>query len=86
MKSLIQAVAIAVALTGPVASFAQLAGQPVSQDSRAAQTPAQAAGQRNADQANSSGYGGVGSHGSWQSGRGSDTTVSSYSPPIYNAR
>ena len=85
MKSLIQAVAIAVALTGPVASFAQSAGQPVSQDSRAAQTPAQAEGQRNAAQADSGGYG-VGSHGSWQSGRGSDMTVSSYSPPIYNAR
>lgn len=85
MKSLIRAVAIAVALTGPVASFAQSAGQPASHDSWAAQTPAQAAGQRNADQADSSGYG-VGSHGSWQSGRGSDTTVSSYSPPIYNAR
>jgi hypothetical protein len=83
MKSLIQAVALAVVLTVPVASFAQSAGQPVSQDSQATQT--QAAGQSNTAQADSSGYG-AGSHGTWQAGRGTDTTVSSYSPPIYNAR
>lgn len=83
MKSLIQAVAIAVVLAAPVASFAQSANQGVSQDSQA--TQAQASGQRNAAQADNSGYG-SGSHGTWQSGRGSSTTVSSYSPPIYNAR
>jgi hypothetical protein len=87
MKSLVQAVTIAVALSAPVASFAQSAGQPVSQDSRTTltPTPTHAAGQRNVAPADSSGYG-AGNHGSWQSGRGTDTTVSSYSPPIYNAR
>ncbi|MFL9964234.1 hypothetical protein PQR02_24860 [Paraburkholderia sediminicola] len=83
MKSLIQAVALAVVLAAPVASFAQAAGQPVSQDSQATRT--QAAAQSNTDEAGRSGYG-AGSHGTWQAGRGTDTTVSSYSPPIYNAR
>jgi FlaG/FlaF family flagellin (archaellin) len=83
MKSLIQAVALAVVLAAPVASFAQSAGQPVSQDSQATQP--QAAGQSNTAEADRSGYG-AGSHGTWQAGRGTDTTVSSYSPPIYNAR
>jgi FlaG/FlaF family flagellin (archaellin) len=83
MKSLIQAVALAVVLAAPVASFAQSASQPVSQDTQAAQT--QAADQQHAAQTDNSGYG-AGSHGAWQAGRGTDTTVSSYSPPIYNAR
>jgi len=82
MKSLIQAVAIAVVLAAPVASFAQSANQPESQESQA--TQAQVSGQQNKAQADS-GYG-SGSHGTWQSGRGGSTTVSSYSPPIYNAR
>ena len=86
MKSLIQAVALAVVLAAPVASFAQSAGQPVSQDAQATQaTQPQAASQSNTAEANDSGYG-AGSHGAWQAGRGTDTTVSSYSPPIYNAR
>jgi Ni/Co efflux regulator RcnB len=84
MKSLIQAVAVALVLAAPVASFAQSADQQgVSQDTQA--TQAQAAGRQNAAQADNSGYG-SGSHGTWQSGRGNSTTVSSYSPPIYNAR
>jgi hypothetical protein len=83
MKSLIQAVAIAVVLAAPVASFAQSADQGASQGTQATQV--QASGQQNAQQANNSGYG-AGSHGTWQSGRGGSTTVSSYSPPIYNAR
>ncbi|HYS65624.1 MAG TPA: hypothetical protein VEN30_17700 [Paraburkholderia sp.] len=83
MKSLIQAVAIAVVLAAPVASFAQSSNQPVSQGTQA--TQAQSSGQQNAAQADTSGYG-SGSHGMWQAGHGSDTTVSSYSPPIYNAR
>lgn len=83
MKSLIQAVAIAVVLAAPVASFAQSANQGGTQDTQA--TQAQASGQQNAAQAENSGYG-SGSHGTWQSGRGGSTTISSYSPPIYNAR
>jgi Ni/Co efflux regulator RcnB len=83
MKSLIQAVAIAVVLAAPVASFAQSANQAESQESQT--TQAQASGQQNKAQADNSGYG-SGSHGTWQSGRGGSTTVSSYSPPIYNAR
>ncbi|CAB3724853.1 hypothetical protein [Paraburkholderia rhynchosiae] len=83
MKSLIQAVAVAVVLSAPIASFAQPSGQAGAQDMRAVQT--QAAGQQRMVQADNSGYG-PGSHGTWQAGRGSDVTVSSYSPPIYNAR
>jgi hypothetical protein len=84
MKSLIQAVAVAFVLAAPVASFAQSASQPQDlQEHQAAQT--QAAGLRHAAQTDDSGYG-VSSHGTWQSGRGTHTTVSSYSPPIYNAR
>lgn len=81
MKSLVQALAIAAVLAAPVVSFAQSSNQPVSQGAQAAQTQS---GQ-SADQAGNSGYG-SGSHGTWQAGRGSDTVVSSYSPPIYNAR
>jgi hypothetical protein len=81
MKSLIQAVALAVVLAAPVASFAQSAGQYGWQEQQA--MPAHAVEQRNSAQADSSGYG-AGSHGTWQAGRGTDTTVSSYSPPIYN--
>ncbi|PRY01118.1 hypothetical protein B0G81_7330 [Paraburkholderia sp. BL6665CI2N2] len=80
MKSLIQAVAIAVVLAAPVASFAQSSNEPVSQG---AQT--QAAGHQDPAQAGNSGYGSA-SAGTWQAGQGSDTTVSSYSPPIHNAR
>ncbi|WP_345810678.1 hypothetical protein AAGS40_07615 [Paraburkholderia sp. PREW-6R] len=83
MKSFIQAVAIVVALGAPIASFAQASNQPVSQDPQATQV--QAAGQQDATQTNNSGYG-SGSHGSWQAGSGSDTTVSSYSPPVRNVR
>jgi uncharacterized protein YpmB len=82
MKSLIQAIAIAVVLAAPVASFAQSSNQPASQGAQAAQ--AQASGEQNAAQADNSGYG-SGSRGTWQAGHGNDTTVSSYSPPIYNA-
>ncbi|MFM0251077.1 hypothetical protein [Paraburkholderia sediminicola] len=80
MKSLIKAVAIAIVLSAPIASFAQ-SNQPAPQNTQATQ----ASGQQGAAQADTSGYG-SGSHGTWQAGRGSDTTVSSYSPPIYNAR
>lgn len=83
MKSLIQAVALAVILAAPVASFAQSAGQSVSKDAQAAQT--QTAVQHAAAQVSNSGYG-AGSDGTSQAGRGTDTTLSSYSPPIYNAR
>jgi FlaG/FlaF family flagellin (archaellin) len=83
MKSLIQAVAIAVILAAPVASFAQADSQRVSQDTPPAH--AQAADQQHAARPDSTGYG-AGSHGTWQAGRGNDTTVSSYSPPIHNAR
>ncbi|CAE6716976.1 hypothetical protein R69927_07581 [Paraburkholderia domus] len=82
MKSLINAVAIAVVLAAPIASFAQ-SNQPAPQNAQG--TQAQASGQQGARQADTSGYGSS-SHGTWQSGRGNDTTVSSYSPPIYNAR
>ncbi|RKE36180.1 hypothetical protein B0G76_2341 [Paraburkholderia sp. BL23I1N1] len=82
MKSLIKAVAIAVVLGAPIASFAQ-SNQPAPQNAQGAQV--QSSEQQSARQANTSGYG-SGSHGTWQVGRGSDTTVSSYSPPIYNAR
>ncbi|WP_144138216.1 hypothetical protein [Paraburkholderia sp. BCC1884] len=81
MKSLFQAVAIAVVLSAPVVSFAQSSNEPVSQGAQSAQT--QASGQQNGAQANNSGYGSA-THGSWQSGRGSETTFSSYSPPVYN--
>lgn len=83
MKSLIQTVALAVVLAAPVVSFAQPAAEPVSQDSQAAQT--QAARPHQAAQTDNSGYG-ASAYGTWQAGRGTDTTVSSYSPPIYNAR
>ncbi|CAN7344884.1 hypothetical protein ACOCG7_21345 [Paraburkholderia sp. DD10] len=83
MKSLIQAVAIAVVLAAPLASFAQPSAQPASQDVQA--TQARTSDPQNAAQADTSGYG-SGSHGTWQAGHGRDTTVSSYSPPIYNAR
>lgn len=81
MKSLIQAVAIAVVLAAPVASFAQSSNEPVAQGAQAAQ----ASSQQGAAQADNSGYGSA-SLGTWQAGQSNDTTVSSYSPPIHNAR
>jgi hypothetical protein len=83
MKSLIQAVAIAAVLGAPIAAFAQPLAQAATQDAQAVQT--QAVGQHRPVQADSSGYG-SGDHGTWRAGRRSETTVSSYSPPIYNAR
>ncbi|WGS51542.1 hypothetical protein LFL96_08605 [Paraburkholderia sp. D15] len=83
MKSLIQAAALAVVLAAPVASFAQASMQPATQDTQAVQT--QSAGQAVGAQAATSGYG-SGSRGTWQAGAANETTVSSYSPPIYNAR
>lgn len=83
MKSLIQAVAFAVVVGVPVASFAQSATQPLSQETQATHT--QAAGQQNGTRTDSSGYG-SGIHGAWQTGRSTDTVVSSYSPPVYNVR
>ncbi|MFM0644783.1 hypothetical protein PQR14_10645 [Paraburkholderia bryophila] len=83
MKSLIQAVAIAVVLAVPVASFAESSMQPAAQDAQSVQ--ASPADQQNATQAANSGYG-SGSRGTWQAGYANDTTVSSYSPPIRNAR
>lgn len=83
MKSLIQAVAIAVVLVMPVASFAESSTPSAAQDAQSVQ--AAPAVQQNAAQAASSGYG-SGSHGTWQAGYANDTTVSSYSPPIHNAR
>jgi FlaG/FlaF family flagellin (archaellin) len=83
MKSLIHAVAFALVLAAPVASFAQAASQDVSQDTQSSQT--QTANQQHTARSDNSGYGSY-SQGTWQSGRGSDTTVSSYSPPIHNAR
>jgi hypothetical protein len=86
MKSLIQTVALAVVLAAPlapVASFAQPASQPGVQDSQATQP--QASSQHDATQRDNSGYG-AGNHGTWQAGGGTDTTVSSYSPPIRNVR
>lgn len=82
MKSLINAVAIAVVLGAPIASFAQ-SNQPVPQNPQGAQT--QVSGQQSPHQADTSGYGST-SRGTWQAGHSGDTTVSSYSPPIYNAR
>jgi hypothetical protein len=82
MKSLIKAVAFALVLGAPIASFAQ-SNQPAPQNAQGAQ--AQVSGQQGARQADTSGYG-SGSHGTWQAGHGNDTTLSSYSPPIYNAR
>ncbi|WP_027802681.1 hypothetical protein [Paraburkholderia dilworthii] len=83
MKSLIQAVAIAAVLGAPIASFAQPSAQAAAQDMQAVQP--QAAGQQGSARADNGGYG-SGSHGTWQAGRGSDVTFSSYSPPIYNVR
>ncbi|HEX7935368.1 MAG TPA: hypothetical protein VF573_20165 [Paraburkholderia sp.] len=88
MKLLIQAVAVALVLGAPIASFAQAPQQAAAQDTQAVDTQAiqtQAAGQQAAAQTDHGGYGSNG-HGSWQAGRGSDTTLSAYSPPIYNAR
>ncbi|MCP2084333.1 UNVERIFIED_ORG: hypothetical protein J2Y81_000350 [Paraburkholderia sediminicola] len=82
MKSLIKAVAIAVVLGAPIASFAE-SNQPASQNAQG--TQAQVSTQQGAAQADTSGYGSA-SRGTWQAGRGGETTVSSYSPPIYNAR
>lgn len=81
MKSLIKAVVIAAVLSAPVASFAQ-SNQPLPQNTQDSQ--AQAAKPQGAAQADTSGYG-SGSYGTWQAGHARDTTVSSYSPPIYNA-
>ena len=81
MKSLIQAVAVVLALGSPIASFAQSA-QPASQDTQAQQSQPT---QQDNSQASTSGYG-SGSHGSWQSGSGNDTVVSSYSPPVHTVR
>ncbi|AXF08098.1 hypothetical protein CUJ91_09275 [Paraburkholderia graminis] len=83
MKSLIQAVAVAVALGAPIVSMAQTSGQAAQQGVEVIQS--QAAGQQGAARVENSGYG-SGSHGSWQAGRGGDVTFSSYSPPVYNAR
>ena len=83
MKSLIQAVAMAVVLAAPMASFAQSSAQPVPQHTEAVQ--AQPSTQQNAAQADNTGYG-SGSRGTWQAGPGNDTTISSYSPPIHNVR
>jgi hypothetical protein len=82
MKSLIKAVAVAVVLSAPVVSFAQ-SNPTVSQSVQGTQT--QVTQQQGGNVADTSGYGST-SHGSWQAGRGGETTVSSYSPPIYNAR
>ncbi|CAB3723788.1 hypothetical protein LMG24238_05119 [Paraburkholderia sediminicola] len=82
MKSLIKAVAIAVVLGAPIASFAQ-SNQPAPQDAQGAQ--AQVSTQQGTTQADTSGYGSA-SRGTWQAGHGNDMSVSSYSPPIYNAR
>jgi hypothetical protein len=83
MKSLIQAVAVAVALGAPIVSMAQTPGQAAQQGVEVIQS--QAASQQGAARVENSGYG-SGSHGSWQAGRGGDVTFSSYSPPVYNAR
>ncbi|CAB3641258.1 hypothetical protein C8K18_105400 [Paraburkholderia sp. GV068] len=83
MKSLIQAVAVAVALGAPIVSMAQTSGQAAQQGVEVIQS--QAASQQGAARVENSGYG-SGSHGSWQAGRGGDVTFSSYSPPVYNAR
>ncbi|CAH2792826.1 MAG: FIG00452579: hypothetical protein [uncultured Paraburkholderia sp.] len=85
MKSLIRAVAVAVAvvLGAPIASMAQTSGQAAPQGAQVTQSPA--AAQQDAARAVHSGYGSD-SHGTWQAGRGRDITFSSYSPPVYNAR
>ena len=83
MKSLIQAVAVAVALGAPIVSIAQTSGQAAQQGVEVIQS--QAASQQGAARVENSGYG-SGSHGTWQAGRGGDVTFSSYSPPVYNAR
>ena len=82
MKSFIKAVAIAVVLGAPIASFAQ-SNQPAPQDAQG--TQAQVSAQQGTAQADTSGYGSA-SRGTWQAGHGNDMSVSSYSPPIYNAR
>lgn len=84
MKSLIQAVAVAVALGAPIVSMAQTSGQAAAQQGVEV-IQSQAASQQGAARVENSGYG-SGSHGSWQAGRGGDITFSSYSPPVYNAR
>ena len=83
MKSLIQAVAVAVALGAPIVSMAKTSGQAAQQGVEVIQS--QAASQQGAARVENSGYG-SGSHGTWQAGRGGDVTFSSYSPPVYNAR
>jgi hypothetical protein len=82
MKSLIKAVAIAAVLSAPIVSFAQ-SSQPLPQNGPGSQ--AQTVQQQRASQADTSGYG-SGSRGTWQAGYGNDTVISSYSPPIHNAR
>jgi hypothetical protein len=109
MKSLINAVALAVALAAPVAVFAQ-SNQPVTraqvraelaQLEKAGYTPAagrdpyypddiqaaeaRVAAQNTTAQADTSGVGGTAA-GSAQAGQRADTTVSSYSAPIYIRR
>ncbi|MFM0742000.1 hypothetical protein PQQ51_32630 [Paraburkholderia xenovorans] len=87
MNSLIKAVAVALVLGAPLASFAQAMDQ-YAPPARTRADNAQVSQGRVAAQkgnADSSGYGPNG-HGSWQAGNSSDTTVSSYSPPIYNMR
>ncbi|WP_027214445.1 hypothetical protein [Burkholderia sp. WSM2232] len=82
MKSLIRAVAVALVLGAPLVSMAQTSGQTAEQGNDAIRS---AAGQQESVRAADSGYG-SGGHGTWQAGRGGDTSFSSYSPPVYNAR
>jgi len=99
MKSLIQAVVVAAALAAPVAVFAQ-SNQPVTRAQvRAELVQLEQAGYRPGEDhttypaqiqaaeakvaAQNNAVGGV-AGGSSQSGRATDTAVSSYSPRIYN--
>jgi hypothetical protein len=90
MKTLVQRVATASAaaafaiaglMSAPVAAFAQVSTAAPAQGTAAEQS--QAGQQMSAH--DSSGYGSA-SRGTWQAGHSSETTVSSYSPPVYNAR
>jgi hypothetical protein len=83
MKSLVHAVAVMVALCAPVASFSQSSGQPGLQDTLA--TQGQASGRLNANQPSNGGQD-SGNRVTWHATYSNDTTVSSYSPPIHNAR
>jgi hypothetical protein len=83
MKLFVQSLFVAVALSAPIIAFSQSTAQTVPGKDQV--TQARVADQPVDSKMDVAGYG-PGSRGSSQSGRPVDTTVSSYSPPVYIAQ